>query len=36
MDYRCEVCKIYIKPKGESKQFKSKNRKILDKHKHTK
>ena len=36
MDYRWEVCNIFIKPKGKSKQFKSKSHKNLDKHKHIK
>ena len=36
MDYRCEVCNIFIKPKSKSKHFKSKNHINLDKHKHIK
>ena len=36
MDYRCEVCNMFIKPKSKSKHFKSKNHKYLDKQKHIK
>ena len=33
MDYYCEVCKMFIKPKSKSKHFKSNNHKNLDKQK---
>ena len=36
MDYRCEVCNMFIKPKRKSKHFKSKNHTNLDKHTHIK
>ena len=34
MDYHCEVCHIFIKPKNKSRHFKSINHKNSDKHKH--
>ena len=36
MDYRCEVCIVYIKPRSKSRHFKSINHKKLDKHRHIK
>ena len=36
MDYHCEVCKVYIKPRSKSKHFNSTNYKNLDKHRHIK
>ena len=36
MDYHCEVCNIFVKPKSKSEHFKSKNLIYLDKHKHIK
>ena len=36
MDYHCEICNVFIKPKSKSKHFKSNNHKNLDKHKHIK
>ena len=36
MDYYCEVCEMFIQPKSKSRHFKTKNHKILDKHKHMK
>ena len=36
MDYYCEVCNKFIKPKSKSKQFESNIHKNLDKHKHIK
>ena len=36
MDYHCEVCNIFIKPKSKSKHLKSNNHKNLDQHKHIK
>ena len=36
MDYYCETCNIFIKPKSKSKHFKSINHKNLDKHRHIK
>ena len=36
MDYRCEKCIMFIKPKSKSKHLKSNNQKKLDKHKHIK
>ena len=36
MDYHCEVCNVYIKPRSKSRHFKSINHKKLDKHSHIK
>ena len=36
MDYRCEVCNIFVRPKSKSKHFKSKSHIHLDKQKHIK
>ena len=36
MDYHCEVCNIFVKPKSKSKHFISENHIYLDKHKHIK
>ena len=36
MDYRCEVCNMFIKPKSKSEHFKSKNHIHLGKQKHMK
>ena len=34
MDYYCEVCDKYIKPKSKYKHFKSNSHKEFDKHQH--
>ena len=36
MDYYCELCNMFIKPKSKSRHFKSNNHKNLDRHKHIK
>ena len=36
MDYHCEVCNTFVKPKSKSKHFNSNNHIYLDKHKHIK
>ena len=36
MDYYCEVCDMFIKPKSKSRHFKSNDHENLDKHKHKK
>ena len=36
MDYHCEVCNVYVKPRSKSKHFKSNNHKKLDMHRHIK
>ena len=36
MDYFCEICIMFIKPKSKSRHFKSNNHKNLDSHKHIK
>ena len=36
MDYYCEMCNLFIKPKSKSRHFKSINQKNLNNHKHIK